>query len=93
MLQISIHQGCLLIPVLFGLFLHGLDDNLQSCAKMSGMQLGSGLCTSHLLHAIDVVVLLWSVSWLQLLLDRMDCFGLGLRFHENSVKTAVFKRP
>ena len=40
--QMGVRQGCPLSPMLFEIFFDGLHDHLQSCAPMSGMQLGSG---------------------------------------------------
>ena len=76
----GVRQGCPLSPTLFGIFFDGLHDHLHSCAPMAGMQLGSGRWLSSLVYADDVVLLSWSPSGLQLLLDSMGgfCLGLGL---------------
>ena len=80
--QMGVRQGCPLSPTLFGISFDGPHDHLQSCAPMSGMQLGSrsGRWLSSLVYADDVVLLSWSPTGLQLLLDSMNyfCLGLGL---------------
>lgn len=67
--QMGVRQGCPLSPTLFGLFFDGLHDHLHSCASASGIQLRSGKWVSSLVYADDVVLLSWSASGLQLLLD------------------------
>ena len=93
--QMGVRQGCPLSPTLFGVFFDGLHDHLQSCAPAAGMQLGSGRWVSSLVYADDVVLLSWSPSGLQLLLDSMNgfCLGLGLVISPTKTEVVVFNGP
>ena len=93
--QMGVRQGCPLSPTLFGIFFDGLHDHLQSCAAMSGMQLGSGRWLSLLVYADDVVLLSWTPAVLQLLLDSMNdfCLGLGLVISPTKMEVVVFNGP
>ena len=93
--QMGVRQGCPLSPTLFGLFFDGLHDHLHSCASASGIQLRSGKWVSSLVYADDVVLLSWSASGLQVLLDSMDhfCVGLGLVISTTKTEVVVFNGP
>ena len=93
--QMVVRQGCPLSPTLFGLFLNGLHDHLHSCASASGIQLRSGRWVASLVYADDVVLLSWSASGLQLLLDSMNlfCVGLGLVISTTKTEVVVFNGP
>ena len=93
--QMGVRQGCPLSPTLFGVFFDGLHDHLQSCAPAAGVQLGSGRWVSSLVYADDVVLLSWSPSGLQLLLDSMNgfCLGLGLVISPTKTEVVVFNGP
>ena len=93
--QMGVRQGCPLSPTLFGLFFDGLHDHLHSCASASGIQLRSGKWVSSLVYADDVVLLSWSASGLQVLLDSMDhfCVGLGLVISTTKTEVVVFQWP
>ena len=73
-------SGCPLSPTLFGLFFDGLREHMHSCAPAAGVQFRSGKWVSFLVYADDVVLLSCSASGLQLLLDSMNhfCLGMGL---------------
>ena len=62
---------------------------------MAGMQLGSGHWLSSLVYADDVVLLSWSPSGLQLLLDSMGgfCLGLGLVISPTKTEVVTFNGP
>ena len=82
--QMGVRQGCPLSPTLFGLSFDGLHDHLHSCAPASGTQLRSGKWVSSLVYADDVVLLSWSASGLQLLLDSLNHFcGPGHQHHQD----------
>ena len=90
----GVRRGCPLSPTLFGLFFDGLHDRLHSCASASGIQLRSGKWVSSLVYADDVVLLSWSASGLQLLLDSMNHFCVGLGLVISTTKTeVVFNGP
>ena len=93
--QMGVRQGCPLSPTLFGLFFDGLHDHLHSCASASGIQLRSGKWVSSLVYADDVVLLSWSASGLQVLLDSMNhfCVGLGLVISTTKTEVVVFNGP
>ena len=93
--QMGVRQGCPLSPTLFGIFFDGLHDHLHSCAPMAGMQLGSGRWLSSLVYADDVVLLSWSPSGLQLLLDSVGgfCLGLGLVISPTKTEVGIFNGP
>ena len=93
--QMCVRQGCPLGPTLFDLFLDGLHDRLHSCALASGVQLRSGKCVSSLVYADDVILLSWSASGLQVLLDSMNyfCVGLGLVISTTKTEVVVFNGP
>ena len=93
--QMGVRQGCPLSPTLFGIFFDGLHDHLQSCAPMSGMQLGSGRWLSSLVYADDIVLLSWSPAGLQLLLNSVNdfCLGLGLVISPTKTEVVVFNGP
>ena len=76
--RMGVRQRCPLSPTLFGLFLDGLHEHMHSCAPAAGVQLRSGKWVSSLVYADDVVLLSWSASGLQLLLDSMNPFCLGM---------------
>ena len=88
-------QGCPLSPTLFGLFFDGLHDHLHSCAPAAGIQLRSGKWVTSLVYADDVVQLSWSASGLQLLLDSMNhfCLGMGLVISPTKTEVVVFNDP
>ena len=90
--QMGVRQGCPLSPTLFGLFLDGLHDHLHSPTLTAGIQLRSGKWVSSLVYANDLVLLSWLVSGLQLLLDGMDnfCLGLGLVISPAKTEVVVF---
>ena len=87
--QMGVRQGCPLSPTLFGLFFDGLHDHMHSCASTAGIQLRSGKWVSSLVYADDAVLLSWSASGLQLLLDGMNHFCLGLGLVISPTKTEV----
>ena len=91
----GVRQGCPLSPTLFGIFFDRLHDHLQSCAPMAGMQLGSGRWLLSLVYTDDVVLLSWSPSGLQLLLDSMNgfCPGLGLVISPTETEVVIFNGP
>ena len=91
----GVRHGCPLSPMLFGLLFDGLHDHLHLCAPTSGIQLRSGKWVSSLVYADDVVLLSWSTSGLQLLLDSMNhfCVGLGLVIGTTTTEVAVFSGP
>ena len=91
----GVRQGCPLSPTLFGLFFDGLHDHLHSCASASGIQLRSGRWVSSLVYADDIVLLSWSASGLQVLLDSMNqfCVGLGLVISTTKTEVVVFNGP
>ena len=80
--QMGVRQGCPLSPTLFGLFFDGLHDHLHACAPAAGIRLRSGRWVSSLVYADDVVLLSWSASGLQFLLDGMHDFCLGRHGHQ-----------
>ena len=91
----GVRQGCPLSPMLFGLFFDGLHDHLHSCASASAIQLRSGKWVASLVYTDDVVLLSWSASGLQLLLDSMNlfCVGLGLVISTTKTEVVVFNGP
>ena len=93
--QMGIRQGCPLSPTLFGILFDSRHDHLQSCAPMAGMRLGSSRWLSSLIFADDVILLSWSPSGLQLLLDSMNifCLGLGLVISLTKTELAVLNGP
>ena len=93
--QMGVRQGCPLSPTLFGLSFDGLHHHLHSCASASGIQLRSGKWVSSLVYADDVVLLSWSASGLQLLLDSMNhfCVGLGLVISTTKTEVVIFQWP
>ncbi|RYE04502.1 MAG: reverse transcriptase family protein [Rickettsiaceae bacterium] len=93
--QMGVRQGCPLSPTLFGLFFDGLHDRLHACAPTAGVQLRSGRWVSSLVYADDVVLLSWSASGLQLLLDGMHgfCLGIGMVISPSKTEVVVFNGP
>ena len=93
--QMGVRQGCPLSPTLFGLFFDGLHEHMHSCAPAAGVQLRSGKWVSSLVYADDVVLLSWSASGLQLLLDSMNrfCLGMGLIISPTKTEVVVFNGP
>ena len=87
----EVHQACLLCLMLFGLFFDGLDNHLRFCARAAGFRLRSGKWVSSLVYADDVVLLSCSASKLQLCLNSMNLFfmGLGLGLVISFTKTEV----
>ena len=93
--QMGVCQGRPLSPTLFGLLFDGLHDHLHLCASASGIQLRYGKWVSSPVYADDVVLLSWSASGLQLLLDSMNHFrvGLGLVISATKTEVVVFNGP
>ena len=93
--RMGVRQGCPLSPTLFDLFFDGLHDHLHSCAPAAGIQLGSGKWVSSLVYADDVVLLSWSASGLQLSLDSMSqfCLGVGLVISPTKTEVVEFNGP
>ena len=93
--QMGVRQGCPVSPTLYGIFFDGLHDHLQSCTQTAGTQLGSGRWLSSRVYADDVVLLSWSPSGLQLLLDSMDdfCLSLCLVISPTKTEVVVFNGP
>ena len=77
------------------LFFDGLHDHLTSCAPAAGIQLRFGKWVSFLVYADDVVLLSWSASGLQLLLDSMNhgWMGMGLLISPTKTEVVVFIGP
>ena len=70
-------------------------DHLTSCASAAGIQLRSGKWSSSLMYADDVVLLSWSASGLQLLLDSKNhyCSSMGLVISPTKTEVVVFNGP
>ena len=85
--RMGVRQGCSLSPTLFGLFFDDLHEQLHLRAPAAGVQLRSGKWVSSLVYADDVVLLSWSASGLQLLLDSMNRFCLGMSLIISPTKT------
>ena len=72
--------------------------SMTACTRVlqrQGIQLRSGKWVSSLVYADDVVLLSWSASGLQLLLDSMNhfCVGLGLVISTTKTEVVVFNGP
>ena len=90
--QNGVRQGCPLSPTLFGIFFDGLHGHLDRSLPHAGLQLGSGRWVSALVYADDVVLLSWTASGLQGLLDSMHafCLGWGLTISPSKTEVVVF---
>ena len=88
-------MGCPLSPTLFGIFFDGLHDHLQQHGPSAGLQLGSGRWITSLAYADDVVLLSWSASGLQSLIDSMHlfCGSMGLTISPTKTEVVVFHGP
>ena len=80
---------------MFGRLRAKLSPHVHSCAPAAGIQLRSGKWVSSLVYADDVVLLSWSASGLQLLLDSMNrfCLDMGLVISPTKTEVVVFNGP
>ncbi len=87
---LGVKQGCPLSPTLFGLYMDGLLEYLQSVEGGSGPQL-SGQRVSALMYADDIVLMSTTAEGLQRLINAMAqyCRGKGMTVMISPAKTAV----
>ncbi|XP_066513109.1 uncharacterized protein [Hoplias malabaricus] len=87
---VGLHQGCLLSPVLFIIFM----DRIYRCSQVAeGVRFG-GLRIPCLVFADDVVFLASSSRDLQLLLDQFaaECEAVGMRISTSKSESMVLSR-
>ena len=91
--QEGVHQGCPLSCTLFDLLLMGFLTTYTLVLRQLafGWDLADNYCT--LVHAGNVVLLSWSASRLQLLLNSMYRIFLGLGLVISPMKTELVDLP
>jgi hypothetical protein len=90
--HIGVKQGCPLSPLLFGLFIDGLEKQLNALEGDAPLMLGQ-LAIRLLLYADDLALMSHTPAGLQKQLDVLQafCYERQLTVNVNKTKVVVFE--
>ena len=86
--SIGLRQGCPLSATLFGIFIDGLHNHLQTTAPTAGVQIRH-LRLTDLVYADDICLVAGSPEHLQALIDALAVYCATLHMDINVAKTKV----
>lgn len=92
---VGVKQGCPLSPLLFGLYIEGLEDHIRACCPDAGPFLGTtaqGVRIPLLMYADDAALIATSAEQLQTLLNHVAhwCTMHGMNINLTKTEIVVF---